>query len=1430
MKAPFHHSAPQVRLSFPKALIPSYRVFPKVIGNLVRVFLLIAFLLNSVIGPLPTYAEAPLNLPIPGSMVKTSERFEDVTLKGLGINVKNPLELSFYMDQGNSKLDIKSADFKETSSDLIKYFLAALTVPEDEMWVNLSPYEKNRIIPKTLGTTRMGRDMLAQDYILKQLTASLVYPKDQLGKEFWGRVYGEAKEKYGDINIPVSTFNKVWIIPDKAELYQYKNRIFVVNNHLKVLTENDYLALEKNAVIPSPMGAKQSIDSNLVREILIPAIEKEVNEGKNFAKLRQIYSAMILATWYKRNLKKSILNQVYVNKNKVGGLSFESDQDPEYIYQQYLKAFKKGAFNLIEEELDPATQELVARKYFSGGLNGYQDITLNVGHNPGNLVQANLTEVKSSFAMTVSRQKEMLEELRGYQVMREKAGEYPQYRELGYFTEEEKLQLMRMRGIPILRDDKENMPKVFELIDKFVAAEYFKTRSYFEERFIIFRLALSLIDIADLDNFKELVDILDIPVFFNLSENRRLNLLEEMSKDVLREYNRRDQGVLYKKYGIVRDFFLRMQAMEERLTDESREMLILIFLSKDVQEACYELLNVFKEQGFSKEEINEILSQYRKSSITKSNLTRLIQTLGLPNFKYGRDVKRRKLELDNLLFVVGQLEREDVYRSFLSLPATMDDTFTDEEYGELLNIVMNRAEMPINELLRSRIATQEMLLFIGNPAFKSKLLGANDRKMLIERLEMLAERPLDLRVLGGFLKSKVFLDSKLSDRERSYALSIMLDIIKFYQEVFRQHNFSSSFTGKAFKWAIEHRAFNKVIFEFLWDYTQKHGERVQRLLDKQELLSWMLRNSVQERQFPYAWLKDVQEALKAASAPEEAIVVAAHLIAMASLFPDLNSELAIQSMIYDFANQFDGVKLVKPAVIIDNGLKVFKFGDRNFIRLLPKPADAKSGYFPRFEIEKQFLSSDVDNPQRGVGLTAELNQLPVLAQLHDGRVEFIGQSKIKPNTVIYQADYRLFLYSVADLKNHMPKEILISRYKETLALTLSQIYALWRQGKAHTAVSRLMHADRNGDHRPFAYWSEVTLDFHEKGQGPGANMLGEMLTGSPRVGGFIRDMDQYMGLDSNIRLGLGLVDAEHIVDTEEPVYLWRAFFDMVMNFAYAGVVVQELSNEEMLDIFGSVNIKHGKDVVRPGFRDQEALITLFNAMREHVEQIGYADYGAIKKYIEFSLPVNKVDVPDAIVLNGKEYEIGVRLAPQMTRALSDGQFTAINELGNGVVNEGLVRRLLENPLAVDEILNRPTTGQVVGGSQIVVPGTAAFEQALNGHKDLRRLIENAAGGVHAGLWRIISPQGFSRAMTSKGEIRESREASPGGIDFNASNLEFIVQNAARSCKDGDEDDLNCFEFKLPEEQLRQMQSSLSGVTPVIISIQSVNNINELLGV
>jgi len=333
---------------------------------------IICFVLTTL-GPLPkAQADLVLGLPAPGSMVNLSPSYEPVMIKGLTVHKDNPFLFDFIVDVGQDKMS--GEPLKKEGEKLIKYFLASLSIPDKDRWVNLSPYEKDRMVPEALGQTDMGRDLLAQDYILKQMTASLIYPEKKLGQTFWNKVYAKSQEMYGTTQIPVNTFNKVWIMADKAEVFEHNQTAFVTGCHLKVMLEEDYLALQKhsaipNAVIPAKAGihnTTHSVASFIVKQIILPQLEGEVNTGKNFANLRQIFNSVILSTWYEKNLKEALLNQVYANKSRVKGINLSDPTVKDQIYDQYLKAYKKGVFNYIKKDII-ATGKMTTRKYFSGG-------------------------------------------------------------------------------------------------------------------------------------------------------------------------------------------------------------------------------------------------------------------------------------------------------------------------------------------------------------------------------------------------------------------------------------------------------------------------------------------------------------------------------------------------------------------------------------------------------------------------------------------------------------------------------------------------------------------------------------------------------------------------------------------------------------------------------------------------------------------------------------------------------------------------------------------------------------------------------------------------------------------------------------------------------------------------------------------------------
>jgi len=343
--------------------------------RLTSIFIILAFLQGQLYPKFSSvaHAESLMNFAAPGTTISLSQGFMPVILQGVKVHPENPFQFDFIVDSGSTGL--RGDSLKEKSQKIIKYFLSSLTIPEGELWVNLSPAEKDKILTETFGQTEMGRDLLSQDYILKQLTASLLHPENELGEYFWNKVYRKAQNLYGTTDIPINTFNKVWILPDRAEILQQNNTALVVDSHLKVMLEKDYLAHaqatygEENSLIRDiDDTVKNDFSSEIIRNIVLPELEKEVNEGKNFVELRQIYNSLILATWYKKALKESLLNQIYVDQKKIDGVNVKDANITNKIYEHYLQAYKKGSSPIIKEDYDQATQQVVVRKYFSGGV------------------------------------------------------------------------------------------------------------------------------------------------------------------------------------------------------------------------------------------------------------------------------------------------------------------------------------------------------------------------------------------------------------------------------------------------------------------------------------------------------------------------------------------------------------------------------------------------------------------------------------------------------------------------------------------------------------------------------------------------------------------------------------------------------------------------------------------------------------------------------------------------------------------------------------------------------------------------------------------------------------------------------------------------------------------------------------------------------
>jgi len=281
------------------------------ISSILAVICLVAVIVISDL--LRSTPVAGLSLPPPSRLLALGEEYSLPFLKGLRLNHSDPFALDFIVD---------SADLDKVEQEhiqcLISYFLAGLTTPDEDLWVNLSPNESDRVLAPDLETTDLGRDMLAQDYVLKQLASSLTHPDTETGKAYWANA-GVGAIRESPLQADES---KIWIVPDKAEVYEQGTTAVITAASLKLQCEDES------------------------QQVLLSAITKDVNEGRNFANLRQIYHSLILAKWFKTKLKDS-LYAAYIDQHKLKGINTSDPALKEKIFGLYVQSFKKGVYDVI---------------------------------------------------------------------------------------------------------------------------------------------------------------------------------------------------------------------------------------------------------------------------------------------------------------------------------------------------------------------------------------------------------------------------------------------------------------------------------------------------------------------------------------------------------------------------------------------------------------------------------------------------------------------------------------------------------------------------------------------------------------------------------------------------------------------------------------------------------------------------------------------------------------------------------------------------------------------------------------------------------------------------------------------------------------------------------------------------------------------------
>jgi hypothetical protein len=272
-----------------------------------------------------------------------------------------------FLDKGDLK-NPRTQQLEDTSKELLKYFFIGISLPNDSFWVNLRPDAEDNIIDDYLGKTDIGKVMLEADLQLKKDTALATSPETPEGKEYWDKLYQKAGELFGYDNVSIPTLTRPWIVPDEIIIRETSGSAYVYKASLKVMLEQDYL---KNDTIYNFKDERSKqlneYSSQLIRELIIPKLTKEINTSKKYAPLRQVYYSLILSQWFKaRFYGKGGTYSRIINRKDLTNLISQEPWSKTTYFQAYQKSFKDGEYSIKEPVYTPYGQTI--RSYFSGGM------------------------------------------------------------------------------------------------------------------------------------------------------------------------------------------------------------------------------------------------------------------------------------------------------------------------------------------------------------------------------------------------------------------------------------------------------------------------------------------------------------------------------------------------------------------------------------------------------------------------------------------------------------------------------------------------------------------------------------------------------------------------------------------------------------------------------------------------------------------------------------------------------------------------------------------------------------------------------------------------------------------------------------------------------------------------------------------------------
>lgn len=278
---------------------------------------------------------------------------------------------NYAMDLTGAEEGDKVINVEATLGDAIDFFFIGLTLPNQKFWVNLNPWEPDRIVDEGLGTTDVGRIMLEADLQMKKDFCKHENPSEsKVGESYWDlldkkrdELVTECMNDYpGQIeatrNVLFNAVTRHWIVPGEVTAYGDGYEIYIADVTLDIYSEpvyehstfeivnQDESSISEDCLKSLDQAAKEygRYAMELEEELVLPLVVEEVNSGEFYSDLRQVYVSLALAQWYKERVDGQRMFSDLIDSEDLTGLESEAAWSPRDIWEKYVESYEEGEY------------------------------------------------------------------------------------------------------------------------------------------------------------------------------------------------------------------------------------------------------------------------------------------------------------------------------------------------------------------------------------------------------------------------------------------------------------------------------------------------------------------------------------------------------------------------------------------------------------------------------------------------------------------------------------------------------------------------------------------------------------------------------------------------------------------------------------------------------------------------------------------------------------------------------------------------------------------------------------------------------------------------------------------------------------------------------------------------------------------------------